>query len=218
MPWKAKDYTGKQYGYLTAVRRVGTKQPGYRALWEYKCACGNTVARTANSVVGMCKKGLMPSCGCKFTEHHRNAGTSHAMSKHPAYKIWTGMKKRCSPSCKGKFRKNYYEKGIRVCPQWLTWEGFWKDMGSTWKSGLTIDRIDSNGDYEPNNCRWATWKEQQNNRCTNHLVGQETITQFAERHGLNPSTVRARIAYGWPEDKLGLPLREWYRSKANAKP
>lgn len=88
--------------------------------------------------------------------------TTHGKSKTPEYHAWVNMKDRCL-NPKHKQYKDYGGRGIQICERWLKLENFFKDMGER-PSGLTLDRINNDGNYEPSNCKWATWKEQQNNR------------------------------------------------------
>jgi len=90
-------------------------------------------------------------------------GFYQSRSPHPAYKAWQHMKQRCLNPNTHNYR-DYGGRGIRVCDQWLNFREFWKDMGDSWQEGLSIDRINNDGNYEPGNCRWATWKEQAQNR------------------------------------------------------
>lgn len=122
--------------------------------------------------------------------------------KHPLYHMFTDMKQRCHYP-KHKNYNLYGGRGIKVCARWKSYGGFWRfleDMGDR-PEGYTIDRIDPDGDYCPENCRWASQKTQQNNRRNTVWIGEETASQFAERMGINFSTVKSHMRHGqaaWP--------------------
>ena len=127
----------------------------------------------------------------------------------PIYKSWQNMKTRCT----NKKANNYYRYGgrkITYSKDWETFAGFFKDMGSSYKQGLTLERINNDGNYCKENCRWATHKEQANNRKTNTLITINNITktfaQWCALSGAKPSTIRQRYyAYGWTiEDALSI--------------
>lgn len=121
------------------------------------------------------------------------------------------MKNRCYRQ-NNKDYKNYGGRGITVCEKWLTFEGFWKDMQEGYADNLTIDRIDVNGNYEPGNCRWATPKQQCNNRRNNRVfeyTGQRfNLTELATLHGITKHLLFDRLKTGWSLDKaLKTPIR-----------
>jgi hypothetical protein len=132
--------------------------------------------------------------------------------KSPVYLSWSNMKTRCTnEKCQDWHR--YGGRGIRVCERWMMFANFLEDMGSTWREGLTLDRINVNGDYTPENCRWADKLTQANNTRTNVLVefqGEfDTLTRWARRMGLPEKAVACRYYnYGWGIEKtLTQPLR-----------
>ena len=158
------------------------------------CECGNKkIARATNVYYGGTR-----SCGCIFKEGNN---LKHGGRRTRLYTIWKGMRERCNtPSCST--YKRYGAKGIKVCPEWDDFENFkeWS-LSNGYKDGLTIDRIDGKGNYEPSNCRWATYKEQANNVKTNRLITYDgktkTMTQWAETFGIKPATLWARLNRGW---------------------
>ena len=125
---------------------------------------------------------------------------THGKSRSKAYRIWDGMRQRCD-NPKNKAYKNYGGRGIRYCPKWQFFEGFYEDMGDP-PDGSSLDRIDNEGNYEPSNCRWATRIEQNNNSRQNTTVsfcGETlTIAQWARRIGVRANTLSLRLLRGWP--------------------
>jgi hypothetical protein len=140
--------------------------------------------------------------------------TTHKMSYSRVYVIWQLMIQRCE-NPKNDHYQNYGGRSIAVCERWHKFENFLADMGNCPK-GMSIERIDNNGNYELRNCKWATRKEQNNNSRRNHFIefnGQKkTIQQWAEYFGIHHTTLRARIRLKWPIEKLFIPSL-WIRHK-----
>ena len=157
---KVKDLTGQTFGRLKVLERAGSNKYG-RALWLCKCDCGKITVKTGKLLLnGHCK-----SCGCGEYENRVNNVTSHRLSNIRLYTIWQGMKQRCYYP-KHKDYHNYGGRGIKICKAWLNdFVNFYKwALDNGYRDDLTIDRIDVDGDYTPNNCRWATWREQRLNQ------------------------------------------------------
>lgn len=123
-------------------------------------------------------------------------------SETPTYDSWAHMKGRCLNPNDDRF-SSYGGRGITVCERWMLFENFLADMGER-PEGLSIDRIDNDGNYEPSNCRWATASQQMNNRRTNHFLehgGQrKTVTEWSRNLGVSHEVIRTRIRRGWDVD------------------
>ena len=155
-----KDLTGRRFGRLVVTDRAENTKEG-RARWVCLCDCGKTSVKQGKLLLnGHCR-----SCGCGAYESKVNNCVSHRMSGTRLYHIWKAMKQRCYYP-KHKDFHNYGERGIKVCEEWFTnFETFYAwAIANGYRDDLTLDRIDVNGNYEPSNCRWATWGEQRLNQ------------------------------------------------------
>ena len=149
---RRRDYTGQTFGYLTAMEDAGTT--GQKRKWRLRCRCGNVVVKVIGDL-----RSPTSSCGCMVGKN----GT-HGMTSHPAYSVWRSMNDRCRLPTHQAWR-NYGGRGITVCARWQQdFENFWADMGSSYVTGLTLDRENNNGNYAPDNCRWVTYAVQAGNR------------------------------------------------------
>lgn len=182
---------GDKYGRLTVIKEVEKRlfngKPHIRQ-FLCKCDCGaETVARISKLL-----RGKNPTCGCQYGYHL----TKHGESRSRLYKIWQGMRNRCQYAKHAEY-VNYGLRGIKVCDEWQTYEPFrdWaKENG--YQEDLTIDRIDVNGNYEPNNCRWITNNEQQLNRRDSIYITYKGETkhlfEWSEEYGIKPHVLMMR--------------------------
>ena len=157
---------GRRFGLLTVVTSVYTTTGA--PAWECKCDCGGVSVVTS----GRLTSGNTKSCGCRKRAVLGESTTKHGHSRKAGltrtYRIWRGMKTRCE-NTKSAVYARYGGRGITVCERWQRYENFVADMGEC-PDGLTLDRIDNNGGYEPGNCRWASYKDQSRNQRTNRNI------------------------------------------------
>lgn len=135
----------------------------------------------------------------ELIELRRKNATTHGMRWHRAYYVWQTMRQRCgNPRAPG--WKNYGGRGIKVCPEWVTFEQFWSDMAWGYFPGLTLERKDNDGDYSPANCVWATRLDQARNTRKTRMVctpwGVMTFSDAARRAGLSVGTLHYRLKHG----------------------
>lgn len=195
------DLTGQKFGRLTVIKIHDYNQTTRKYRWECLCVCGNTVFVISSDL----KRGHTKSCGCFSAENTKKRLTKHGGRQERLYKIWCGMKERCSNPKRHNY-SDYGGRGIVVCDEWMKYEKFreWA-LCNEYKNNLSLDRIDVNGNYEPSNCRWATMKTQQNNRRNNTLInfnGQtKTLKQWSEEYKINCVTLLTRMSRGWSFEK-----------------
>ena len=206
MARKKLDLKGENFGRLGVIQFYDVRKSDRRSRWLCKCECGNEVIAVGSEL----KRGNTLSCGCLTKEKRVEMNTTHGYSRESIYKTWEHMLSRCNDKNHDSY-ENYGNKGIKVCLEWYDIGNFVKWANENgYKKGLTIDRIDNERGYYPDNCVWSTAKEQANNRSTNliieHKGTQRNLTQWAEFYGLKPGTVFSRYYRGSEEinylDKL----------------
>lgn len=151
---EVNDLTGKRFGRLVVMKRSGSKNGN--AAWECLCDCGKSSVVKSNNLTS----GTTQRCGCLERELRVERMTTHGRSKDRLYKIWESMKKRCYYQ-KHEAYKSYGGKGVIVCEAWrFDFQAFYDwALANGYRDGLTIDRINVNGNYEPSNCQWLTRSE-----------------------------------------------------------
>ena len=196
-----QDLTGQRFGRLTVIEEDGRKNGGIA--WRCRCDCGNYTTVRANHL----KRGLIKSCGC----YNQDIITRHGMSHTRLHSVWSCMIDRCTnPNAQEADR--YYNRGIRVCDEWLVFENFrdWalaNGFVDDVKRGVcTLDRIDNDGNYEPSNCRWATAKQQARNRSNNVVIEmngeRHCLAEWAELLGEPAAKLRSRYRRGWSDRQV----------------
>lgn len=190
---KMKDLTGQKFGRWLVLYRVNNTKDR-RVYWLCKCDCGNLKEVQGYSLLHGCSK----SCGCLV----KDTNTKHGKTHSRLYNAWRNIKQRCYDH-KNKRYKYYGERGIKMCDEWLhDFEAFYKwATNNGYKDNLQIDRIDVDGNYEPNNCRWTNIKMQQRNKTNNRLVTINGVTkclsEWCDILNLKYGTISMRLRRGW---------------------
>lgn len=218
------DLTGQRFGRLTVIERSFSKPKG-KTWFKCRCDCGNVV----NVWSVYLRNGTTKSCGClnrelastRLKAQKLEAGCD-GRSETRLYKVWRGMISRCSNP-----NTHYYEgyggRGIIVCTEWAeSFEAFreWA-LSHGYADNLTIDRIDNNGNYSPENCRWVTMKVQANNMRSTHLITYRgktlSVSQWASELKISRATIVSRLRNGWSDAlALSTPVDKRYSVKRKA--
>lgn len=196
--WYKERLVGKRFGRLTVLEFAGSdnKDKDAQFVWKCACDCGNIVCVKTGNLMS----GNTLSCGC----YHKDIITKHNISKTKLYRAYYSMLERCNNPNSNVY-KYYGGRDIKVCDEWSGKNGvfsFYKwSMKNGWSDGLSLDRIDVNGDYEPSNCRWTSTYIQMNNTRRNRYVEIDgdihTITEWSRISHVNPKTISQRLDHGW---------------------
>lgn len=194
---KFEDLTGKKFGKLTVIKYVFTNKNKKRC-WLCKCDCGNEKIIPATLLVQQKVK----SCGCLRKNYFDK---KHGLRNSRLYNIWCNMKSRCN-NAKNPCYKNYGGRGITICEEWKEFLPFYNwAMANGYKDNLTIDRINNDGNYCPENCRWTTWETQFNNRSDCHYISYngitKTFTEWCKTIGISREGLKQRFSLGWSIEK-----------------
>lgn len=200
-----RNLSGQKFGRLTVIKDTGRRSTsGNNVIWLCECDCGNFIeVRGCNLTT---KRRPQKSCGCLIPESMRAIATRHGGNKDRLYRVWMGMRRRCN-DVKVKDYPRYGGRGIMVCDDWQDYAVFreWAlangyDPNAEFQK-CTLDRIDSNGNYEPANCRWVDIKTQENNRRNNKRIEYNgkvmNVSEWAEYVGMNADLLRDRLRRGW---------------------
>jgi hypothetical protein len=213
---------GKKYNRLTVLelaykkRRPSRPTSGWAKYWLCLCDCGNKKIIDETAI----GKNTF-SCGCLRLEKSHLNNITHGMSGTPTHTSWKGMRERCLLVNHVEYH-NYGGRGIKVCERWeKSFVNFLEDMGFR-PNKMSIERIDVNGDYTPENCKWATKKEQNNNRRDSVFFefngSRLTVAQWAEKTGFKYSTLKNRFYKGWDIEKaLTAPVSKQHSDARNKK-
>ena len=189
---KYEDFTNKRFGHWTALYEI---RRGTNRMMYCRCDCGTEKFVTKANL----RSGDSKSCGCELANYVSAARKQHGMSKTDIYHVFCGMKRRCNNKNETEY-KNYGGRGIRVCEEWQNnFVKFYEwAIRTGYKKGLQIDRIDVNGNYSPDNCRWVTPRENSlNRRNTVYFTidgEKKLLIDFAKENNILPQTV-----YAWYE-------------------
>lgn len=206
--WRFVDHEGAVVGRIKVGRYCGRKSGN--TLWECECSCGVRYV-TSSSVLNNPRT---KSCGCYLNEIRGKATITHGATQSSEYEIWCGIKRRCLNPDDDAY-PDYGGRGVTVCEEWRdSFQKFLEDVGLRPSPEHSIDRFpNNNGNYEPGNIRWATRKEQANNRRSSRLITAQgetkTLMQWGESSGLGWATIKGRLDLGWtPERAVSEPARK----------
>lgn len=191
---KREDFSGQVFGRLTAI--AYDRYERERTYWIFRCECGVVKSQALAQV----RRGVVQSCGCLAIDRSAAATVTHGQCGTRAYKAWQNMICRCEqPSTR--YFERYGGRGIVVCAKWReSFLSFYADMGEP-PAGMSLDRIDNDGGYEPGNCRWATQRQQMRNRDATLVVewsGEKVpLIVLCEEIGLSYNMARKRLRRGW---------------------
>lgn len=195
---RLNNLTGKRFGRLVVLEKAPSKNK--RTMWKCQCDCGTIKNISAIGLV----KGTTKSCGCYNLEKLRERAT-HNMSKSRLYRIWRCMKYRCNGK---KYAQSYLykDRGIKLYEPWNDFNNFYEWAKDKYFEGSSIDRIDTNGNYEPSNCRFTDKYIQANNKRNNIIIEykgkKQTLAQWSKETGINYFCLRDRYLHGWSVERM----------------
>ena len=184
----ALSLVGKRFGLLVVAQRAPNR--GKRTAWVCKCDCGGESVTLGKYLMS----GETTSCGCRKIAALNESRYVHNQFGTPEYWVWAKMLSRCR-NPKDKAWPNYGGRGIVVCERWLNFENFWADMGQR-PAGMSLDRIDNNGHYEPGNCRWADDVTQRRNKRSSLHVEGVPLVELAKQRNVPYTTAYYRYKKG----------------------
>lgn len=209
MSW-VQDNVGKRFGkiYTKEIIREKWKKPKYLCV----CDCGKEKLIDSGSV----KRGA-DSCGCFTSQKITNSNRVHGMSRTKIHSIWKAMKQRCL-NPKNQRYKDYGGRGISICDRWLDFQNFYEDVGD-YPIGMTLDRRNNDKGYSPENCRWITYRDNNNNTRRSVYVEYKgetkTLSQWCTLLGLNNNAMKTRLNYNWDIERAFTTPVKKYKPRKN---
>ncbi len=200
LPLSKREYVNQRFGQLTIVENP-IRTNGSRFVTA-KCDCGTVRVFRLYDIL----KKDSTSCGCVKIAMLKDRVSKHQLTQHKLYRVWCGIKERCNNPNHDMYI-HYGQRGINICEQWANdFPPFYNwAISNGWIDGLTIDRVNNDLGYSPENCRMATRTEQQRNKRTNNMVTFQNRTQclsaWAEELRMNYNVLRSRLRIGWTTDR-----------------
>lgn len=204
----ATNLLGKTCGRLHVIARAENSAAG-AARWDVLCRCGTKKTVRSSQLTS----GKTKSCGCLAVEKTIERQTTHGMTKTFEFRAWVAMKKRCE-NPKHPAYKRYGGSGISVCTRWEKFENFIEDMGRCTFLDGSIERKDNSKGYDPSNCYWVPKAQQSKNRRNVKLYEGMTLPEMAEKYAIKYTTLKHRVAAGWPKEHwFSLPKERTHAKK-----
>ena len=212
------DITGERYGRLTVLVISPHRTSEGKARWVCLCDCGAETTVDARNL----RSGSSKSCGCHRSERMEDLNARHLLSRTPEHDAWRHMRYRCFNPNAENF-SDYGGRGITVCQQWESFERFYADMGPRPSPRHSLDRIDNDGDYTPDNCRWATPQQQNRNKRNNTRLSHHgrtlTLSGWSKELSISVNTLSERLSKGWSASQtLTTPVDSQQSKNARKRP
>lgn len=188
------DITGQKFNKLKVLKRI--ENSSFRkARWLCQCECGNFTEVSGDNL----RNGNVKSCGCLIVDKNKQRAT-HRKSNIRLYNIWRSMKARCNCKTNPSY-KNYGERGIKICSDWIIFENFYNwAINNGYKENLSIERIDVNGNYEPSNCKWIPLSKQAYNKRDSLIINingeEKCLAEWCKLYNVKYTTIYRRITIG----------------------